>query len=82
MLEKLARDLPAGTTIHWHNMREEPLIYISGRPFVVREGKNPFMNLEYTGALPSSPLSVPRAKGSGGHARSLKRRVLLTLQAR
>lgn len=50
MLQKLARDLPAATTIYWHNMREEPLIYISGRPFVVRERENPFMNLEYTGA--------------------------------
>ena len=50
MLQKLARDLPAGTTVYWHNMREEPLIYISGRPFVVRELENPFMNLEYTGA--------------------------------
>lgn len=54
MLDKLAGDLPVGTTVYWNNMREEPLIYISGRPFVVRERGNPFMNLEYTGT-PSRP---------------------------
>ena len=50
MLDKLSSDLPVGTTVYWNNMREEPLIYINGRPFVVREQENPFMNLEYTGA--------------------------------
>jgi hypothetical protein len=30
-------------------MREEPVIYINGRPFVVREADKPFANLEYTG---------------------------------
>lgn len=34
----------------WHNMREEPVIYINGRPFVLREDERPFKNLqEYTG---------------------------------
>ncbi|GAB4814185.1 hypothetical protein N2152v2_001231 [Parachlorella kessleri] len=33
----------------WHSMREEPVIYINGRPFVVREADKPFANLEYTG---------------------------------
>lgn len=33
----------------WHNMREEPVIYINGRPYVVREADKPFANLEYTG---------------------------------
>ena len=33
----------------WHNLREEPVIYINGRPFVVREADKPFANLEYTG---------------------------------
>eukprot|EP01023_Acetabularia_acetabulum_P060681 TRINITY_DN72973_c0_g1_i1.p2 TRINITY_DN72973_c0_g1~~TRINITY_DN72973_c0_g1_i1.p2 ORF type:complete len:163 (-),score=15.36 TRINITY_DN72973_c0_g1_i1:75-524(-) len=33
----------------WFNMREEPLIYINGRPYVVREVEHPFQNLEYTG---------------------------------
>lgn len=33
----------------WHNMREEPVIYINGRPYVVREADQPFCNLEYTG---------------------------------
>jgi hypothetical protein len=33
----------------WHNQREEPVIYINGKPFVVREAERPFSNLEYTG---------------------------------
>ncbi|EFN52818.1 hypothetical protein CHLNCDRAFT_26452 [Chlorella variabilis] len=33
----------------WHNQREEPVIYINGKPFVVRESERPFSNLEYTG---------------------------------
>jgi hypothetical protein len=31
-------------------MREEPLVFINGNPFVVREADQPFCNLEYTGA--------------------------------
>lgn len=34
----------------WQNLREEPLIFINGNPFVVREADQPFSNLEYTGA--------------------------------
>lgn len=34
----------------WFNMREEPVIYINGNPYVVREANKPFANLEYTGA--------------------------------
>ncbi len=30
-------------------MREEPVLYINGRPYVVREADKPFQNLEYTG---------------------------------
>lgn len=30
-------------------MREEPVIYINGKPYVVREAGQPFANLEYTG---------------------------------
>ena len=31
-------------------MREEPVIYINGRPFVLREDERPFKNMmEYTG---------------------------------
>lgn len=33
----------------WHNLREEPLVYINGKPFVVRDADKPFANLEYTG---------------------------------
>jgi protein-tyrosine phosphatase len=34
---------------HWHNMREEPVLYINGKPFVLREMEKPFANVEYTG---------------------------------
>ena len=33
----------------WHNMREEPVLYINGKPYVVRESDQPFCNVEYTG---------------------------------
>lgn len=32
-------------------MREEPVLYINGKPYVVREANKPFANLEYTGKL-------------------------------
>lgn len=34
----------------WHNLREEPVLYINGKPYVVREADQPFCNVEYTGA--------------------------------
>ncbi|KAJ4847728.1 hypothetical protein Tsubulata_006902 [Turnera subulata] len=33
----------------WFNLREEPLVYVNGRPFVLRDVERPFSNLEYTG---------------------------------
>lgn len=33
----------------WINLREEPVLYVNGKPFVVRESDKPFANLEYTG---------------------------------
>ncbi|XP_010035529.2 paladin isoform X2 [Eucalyptus grandis] len=39
-----------GRPVFWHNMREEPVIYINGKPFVLREVERPFKNmLEYSG---------------------------------
>ncbi|CAM8986438.1 unnamed protein product [Rhodiola kirilowii] len=39
-----------GCPVFWHNMREEPVIYINGKPFVLREVERPCKNLlEYTG---------------------------------
>eukprot|EP00798_Chlamydomonas_sp_ICE-L_P005785 gene5785-5992_t len=35
--------------VYWQNLREEPLVFINGHPFVVREADQPFTNLEYTG---------------------------------
>ncbi|KIY98140.1 hypothetical protein MNEG_9823 [Monoraphidium neglectum] len=38
-----------GRRVLWHNLREEPVLYINGKPYVVREADQPFCNLEYTG---------------------------------
>ncbi|KAI4301625.1 hypothetical protein L6164_034885 [Bauhinia variegata] len=39
-----------GCPVLWHNMREEPVIYINGKPFVLREVERPYKNMvEYTG---------------------------------
>ncbi|KAF1002509.1 uncharacterized protein LOC141701120 [Apium graveolens] len=37
------------TQVLWINLREEPVVYINGRPFVLRDVERPFSNLEYTG---------------------------------
>lgn len=49
----LSFPLPAAGQRHvlWHNMREEPVLYINGKPYVVREADQPFCNVEYTGML-------------------------------
>lgn len=38
-----------GVQVLWISLREEPLVYINGRPFVLRDVERPFSNLEYTG---------------------------------
>jgi len=49
----------------WANMREEPVLYINGKPYVVRESTRPFANLEYTGARPPwRPVSAPAASAT------------------
>ena len=40
---------PGKRKVFWQNLREEPLVFINGQPFVVRESDQPFSNLEYTG---------------------------------
>lgn len=49
--------------VMWFNMREEPVIYINGNPYVVREANKPFANLEYTGVVcelqPLAPATLP-----------------------
>jgi hypothetical protein len=44
----------------WHNLREEPVLYINGKPYVVREADQPFCNLEYTGIDRSRCGPLPR----------------------
>lgn len=46
-----------GRPVLWHNMREEPVVYINGKPFVLREVERPYKNmLEYT-VRPSTSLN-------------------------
>lgn len=33
-------------TVHWFSAREEPLVYINQKPFVLRDASNPFENLK------------------------------------
>lgn len=35
--------------VTWINLREEPVVYVNGSPYVVRESDKPFANLEYSG---------------------------------
>uniref|UniRef100_A0A6B2KYI3 Tyrosine specific protein phosphatases domain-containing protein n=1 Tax=Arcella intermedia TaxID=1963864 RepID=A0A6B2KYI3_9EUKA len=35
--------------VFWIFLREEPVIYVNGLPFVLRDNAHPFRNLEYTG---------------------------------
>ena len=44
--------------VKWFNMREEPVLYINGNPYVVREASKPFANLEITGELPLGLLEL------------------------
>lgn len=39
-------------------MREEPVLYINGKPYVVREADQPFCNVEYTGGYRQVPVAV------------------------
>jgi len=37
------------THVVWLNLREEPIVYVEGRPFVLRDHARPYANLEHTG---------------------------------
>ncbi|CAM6102777.1 unnamed protein product [Calypogeia fissa] len=49
VLELVGSSKNGDQRVLWHNLREEPVLYINGRPFVLREIERPFTNLEYTG---------------------------------
>ncbi|KAL4574619.1 hypothetical protein LXL04_021454 [Taraxacum kok-saghyz] len=49
-IKSVIQKIGEGRPVFWHNMREEPVIYINGKPFVLREVERPYKNmLEYTG---------------------------------
>lgn len=41
-------NLVKGTQVRWICLREEPVIYINSRPFVLRELQHPFRNMRGT----------------------------------
>jgi len=45
LLEKMGEN----RNILWTNMREEPVLYLKGKPFVLRNLRNPLNNIEATG---------------------------------
>lgn len=49
-----ARVAQRGETVLWFNLREEPVIYIHGRPFCTKERSSPFKNLENVGIARAS----------------------------
>ena len=49
VLSQLGITAKNGRRLVWVNLREEPLIYVNGSPYVVRESDKPFANLEYSG---------------------------------
>eukprot|EP01029_Cantina_marsupialis_P007753 TRINITY_DN1879_c1_g3_i2.p1 TRINITY_DN1879_c1_g3~~TRINITY_DN1879_c1_g3_i2.p1 ORF type:complete len:1139 (-),score=419.55 TRINITY_DN1879_c1_g3_i2:173-3589(-) len=48
---ELANDHSVGThdDVTWVNLREEPILYINRKPYVLRNVRHPFTNLEHTG---------------------------------
>ena len=38
---------------HWYNMREEVLVYVNGRPLVLREDERPFKNMQVRAKNPA-----------------------------
>jgi len=53
LLAVCARVSARGAPVVWHNLRQEPCVYIHGRPFCVKERDNPFKALENKGVAAS-----------------------------
>jgi len=48
VIRKILQDSERSSIV-WTNLREEPVLYINSRPFVLRNYDQPFSNVEYTG---------------------------------
>lgn len=48
-LDKMGADRTGETTVVWTSLREEPVVYVRGRPHVLRLADQPLTNLEATG---------------------------------
>ncbi|KAH8925172.1 hypothetical protein BT69DRAFT_1307991 [Atractiella rhizophila] len=48
-LQRMGAEGPDGVQVFWTSMREEPVLYISGRPHVLRLESNPLENVITTG---------------------------------
>ncbi len=59
MLGYLRANYPNSREILWISLREEPCIYIKGKPFVLRDLNHPFQNLNlYAGISPARVLEM------------------------
>jgi hypothetical protein len=47
-------------TVVWLNLREEPILFIKGRPFVLRDLHNPYANVENTGIRARRTLAMEK----------------------
>eukprot|EP01119_Soliformovum_irregulare_P014208 TRINITY_DN3878_c0_g1_i1.p1 TRINITY_DN3878_c0_g1~~TRINITY_DN3878_c0_g1_i1.p1 ORF type:complete len:1108 (-),score=338.31 TRINITY_DN3878_c0_g1_i1:397-3720(-) len=48
-LNRIKQEAPDKFDVTWINLREEPIIYINKRPFVLREADHPLRNFSYAG---------------------------------
>ncbi|CAK5269481.1 unnamed protein product [Mycena citricolor] len=53
VLTRLDAGPGAGKRVFWTSLREEPVVYIAGRPYVLRLATNPLENVEATGVTTS-----------------------------
>lgn len=65
-LDALGAGGGGGRRVLWHNLREEPVVYVNGAPYVVREAAAPFANLEYTGVGGGVWRGAGRGRGTRG----------------
>ncbi|GAA5906325.1 uncharacterized protein JCM6883_005515 [Sporobolomyces salmoneus] len=73
VLEMVKSDLKSGAKSHWLNLREEPLVYINGSPYVLRSQAVSLRNVKSYRGITASRLEVLEER--------LKSDVLAELQA-
>ncbi len=51
VLTRMRADPKGGRSVLWVSLREEPVVFVKGRPFVLRVVKDPIANIEMTGII-------------------------------